>query len=110
MEMTKAVEVTDSTFKSEVLDSSIPVMVDFWAEWCGPCKMIAPMVAELASEYEGRLKVTKVDVDKNGNIAGQYRIMSIPSLLFFKGGQKVDQVVGAVPKQSLVNKIETILN
>jgi thioredoxin 1 len=108
--MTNLVEVTDSTFKSEVLDSNVPVLVDFWAEWCGPCKMIAPVVAELASDYQGRLKVAKVDVDKNNAIAMQYRIMSIPSLLFFKGGEKVDQVIGAVPKQSLVNKIETILN
>jgi thioredoxin 1 len=108
--MKNLVEVTDATFQTEVLDSNVPVLVDFWAEWCGPCKMIAPVVAELASDYQGRLKVAKVDVDKNSAIAMQYRIMSIPSLLFFKGGAKVDQVIGAVPKQSLVNKIETILN
>ena len=107
--MSKMVEVTDATFKSEVLDSDVPVMVDFWAEWCGPCKMIGPTVAELASEYDGRLKVAKMDVDKNDTTAGQYRIMSIPSLVFFKKGQKVDQIVGAVPKQSMVSKIESVL-
>ncbi|MBI3872262.1 MAG: thioredoxin [candidate division Zixibacteria bacterium] len=108
--MTKPIDVTDASFKTDVLDSSVPVMVDFWAEWCGPCKMIGPMVAELAQEYEGRLKVVKMDVDKNNATAGQYRIMSIPSLLFFKAGQKVDQVVGTVPKQNLVKKIDSIVH
>jgi thioredoxin 1 len=105
----KPVEVTDDSFKTEVLDSSVPVLVDFWATWCGPCKAIGPVVAELAQEYQGRLKVAKIDVDHNGSIAQQYRIMSIPSILFFKGGEKVDQVIGAVPKQTLVSRIEAML-
>ncbi len=107
--MAKPIEVTDATFESEVLKSDIPVLVDFWATWCGPCKMIAPVVAELAEEYQGRLKVAKVDVDNNNAVAGQYRIMSIPSLLFFKDGQKVDQIIGAVAKEHFVERITKLL-
>jgi thioredoxin 1 len=107
--MSKPVEVTDATFESEVLKSDVPVLVDFWATWCGPCKMIAPVLSELAEEYDGRLKVAKVDVDSNNAIAMQFRIMSIPSLLFFKNGEKVDQIIGAMPKQSFVEKIDKVL-
>jgi thioredoxin 1 len=107
--MSKPIEVTDASFETEVLKSDVPVLVDFWATWCGPCKMIAPLVAELAEEYDGRLKVAKIDVDKNNSVAGQFRIMSIPSLLFFKDGEKVDQIIGAVPKQHFVDKITKIL-
>lgn len=107
--MSKPVEVTDSTFESEVLRSDIPVLVDFWAAWCGPCKMIAPIMIELADEYDGRVKFAKLDVDTNNATAAQFRIMSIPSLLFFKGGEKVDQVIGAYPKHYFVEKIEQVL-
>ncbi len=104
-----ALEVTDVSFKDEVLDSKLPVMVDFWAEWCGPCKMIAPTVAELAKEYEGRAKVVKLDVDSNYQTSGAYDVRSIPTLLFFKNGQVVDKIVGAVPKQKLKEKLEANL-
>jgi thioredoxin 1 len=104
--MAHPLEVTDASFKDEVLNSQIPVMVDFWAEWCAPCKMIAPTVAELAIEYEGRFKITKLDVDSNYQTAGTYNVRSIPTLLIFKNGQVVDQIVGAVPKQRLKEKLD----
>jgi thioredoxin 1 len=101
----KPVEVSDTNFQEEVISSDKPVLVDFWAIWCGPCKMIAPLVEELAKEYDGRLKVAKVDVDANPKTAIQYGIRSIPTLMIFKGGQVVEQMVGAVPKRTLVEKI-----
>jgi len=104
-----ALEVTDANFKDEVLNSKVPVMVDFWAEWCGPCKMIAPTVAELAKEYEGRVKVAKLDVDANYQTAGAFDVRSIPTLLFFKNGKVVDKIVGALPKQKLKEKLEANL-
>ncbi|OGU18664.1 MAG: thioredoxin [Ignavibacteria bacterium GWA2_55_25] len=106
----KPVEVTDSNFQSEVLNSATPVLIDFWAEWCGPCKMIAPLVEELAKEYDGKLKVGKVDVDSNQQVSMQFGIRSIPTLLIFKQGKVVDQLVGAVPKRMLVEKITKHLN
>lgn len=102
----KAVQVSDSNFALEVLQSSIPVIVDFWAVWCGPCKMIAPIVEELAGEYEGKVKVAKVDVDNNPKTAMQFEIRSIPTLLIFKEGQVVDQIVGAVSKKHIVEKLK----
>ncbi len=101
--------VTDATFEEEVLKSEIPVLVDFWAEWCGPCRMIGPIVEELGKEYEGKLKVAKVDVQNNNNVASKYGIMSIPALLFFKNGEVVDQIVGAVPKKAVVDRLTKVL-
>ena len=107
--MASPITLTDETFQSEVIESPLPVLVDLWATWCGPCRMVAPIVEELAQEYEGRLKVGKLDVDSEQKIAGNYGIRSIPTLLIFKEGKVVDQVVGAVPKKILVEKIEATL-
>jgi thioredoxin 1 len=106
----KPLELTDTNFEQEVLKASTPVLVDFWAVWCGPCKMIAPMVDELAVEYDGKLKIGKVDVDHQQKIAMQFGIRSIPTLLVFKGGKVVEQIVGAAPKKSLIDKLEKHLN
>ena len=104
--MSKPVNITDDTFESEVLQSDKLVLVDFWATWCGPCKMIAPILEEIANEMSDKVKITKMDVDVNKVIAGKFNIMSIPSLLFFKDGKMVDQVVGAVPKAQLMSRLD----
>jgi thioredoxin 1 len=107
--MSKVLEVDDSNFDSEVVQASVPVLVDFWAPWCGPCKTIAPLVAELAAEYGEKLKVVKVNVDDNKEAAMKYNVRGIPNLILFKGGENVEQIVGAVPKQELVNAIEKVV-
>ncbi|MFN4179603.1 MAG: thioredoxin [Armatimonadota bacterium] len=105
-----AVLVADKeNFEKEVLQSEVPVMVDFWAAWCVPCRMIAPIVERLAEKYAGRLKVAKLDVDSNQELAIRYQVMSIPTLLFFKNGQVVDRIIGAVGEQEIVRRIETLL-
>lgn len=103
------VTVLDSTFKSEVLESQVPVLVDFWAVWCAPCRAIAPALEELATQYKGKAKVAKVDVDSNNEIAQQYGIRSIPTLLLFKGGKVIEQIVGAVPKTKLEDAVKKAL-
>ena len=107
--MSNAIAITDDSFQTEVVQSSIPVLVDFWAVWCGPCRMVAPIVDELAVEYEGRVKVGKVDVDSEQKIAADYGIRSIPTLLIFKDGELADQIVGAVTQKQLVEKLEAVL-
>ncbi|MDJ0715035.1 MAG: thioredoxin [Prochloraceae cyanobacterium] len=107
--MSATAPVTDSSFKEDVLDSDVPVLVDFWAPWCGPCRMVAPVVDEIAEQYAGQVKVVKLNTDENPNVASQYGIRSIPTLMIFKGGQRVDMVVGAVPKTTLANTIEKYL-
>jgi thioredoxin 1 len=107
--MSAAVAVTDASFKQDVLESELPVLVDFWAPWCGPCRMVAPVVDEIAQQYDGQIKVVKVNTDENPGVASQYGIRSIPTLMIFKGGQRVDMVVGAVPKTTLANTLEKYL-
>lgn len=107
--MSNALSVTDASFKEDVLESEMPVLVDFWAPWCGPCRMVAPVVDEIAQQYEGKVKVVKLNTDENPSVASQYGIRSIPTLMIFKGGQRVDMVVGAVPKSTLANTLEKYL-
>ncbi len=104
-----SIEITDANFNEVVLNSDKPVMVDFWAEWCGPCLMIAPIIEELAKEFEGKFVIGKLNVDNNSDIPTQYGIRNIPTLLFFKDGQVIDKQVGAVPKSTLKSKIDAIL-
>ena len=107
--MASPVVVSDATFEEEVVNSEVPVLVDFWADWCAPCKMIAPIVEELAGEFDGKVKVAKLDVDSNPKVATTYGIRGIPTLLIFSGGSPVDQVVGAVPKTVLKKRLEAAI-
>ena len=107
--MAKPMEVTDEQFEQEVLKADLPVMVDFWAEWCGPCKVVSPMVEELAEEYSGKVKFVKVDTEENFNTPDRYGIRSLPTLMIFKGGEQVDQIFGARPKAELKRSLEKAL-
>jgi thioredoxin 1 len=103
--MAKPVQVTDSTFDAQVLKSDVPVLIDFWAEWCGPCKVIAPIVEQIGEEYAGRIKIAKVDVDQNNQMAMQLGVQSIPTLILFKNGQAVERWVGSLPKDRLLSRL-----
>ena len=107
--MSKAAKVESGQWEKEVIKAPGLVMVDFWAVWCGPCQMVAPTVDELAQEYEGKLKVLKLNTDENPDIAGRYQVMSIPTLMFFKEGKPVDKIIGVAPKKQFKDKIDTLL-
>ncbi len=107
--MTRPIDVTDTTFETEVLKSELPVLTDFWAPWCGPCRAIAPILEELAAEYAGQLKVSRINVDDSPQTPARYGVRGIPTLILFKGGEAKGQIVGAVPKAQLVKAVQSIL-
>lgn len=107
--MAQPLHVTDDSFKSEVLESEVPAVVDFWATWCGPCRLIAPIIEEMATEYDGTAKMCKLDVDNNQQTAMQYGIRSIPTVLIFKNGEVVESIIGAVPKQQIEERLKSHL-
>ncbi|MCP4650615.1 MAG: thioredoxin [PVC group bacterium] len=101
-----AIELTKDNFDQEVMNSDMPVLVDFWAEWCGPCRMIAPVIEEVSKEYEGKIKIGKVNIDQNAEVASRFGVMSIPTMIIFNKGETVDQTVGALPKEKMISFIE----
>ncbi len=107
--MAKIHDVTDSTFQAEVLDSDRPVLVDFWAEWCAPCRALAPVIQQIADEHESQLRVVKLDVDSSPSTPAKFSVRAMPTLLFFRDGQVVDSLVGAVPKKQVADKVEALL-
>lgn len=107
--MAEVLHITDENFDQEILKSDIPAMVDFWAEWCGPCKMIGPIIEELAEEYKGKIKIAKMNVDQNQKTPAKFGIRSIPTLIFFKNGEVVDVIIGAQPKEILKSALEKLL-
>ena len=108
--MSEPIVLTDDNFNLEVIESGLPVLVDFWATWCGPCRMIAPIVEQLSDEYEGKAKIGKLDVDSAQKIAAEFGVRSIPTLLLFKEGKVADQIIGAVPKQQIAEKLDAIIS
>jgi thioredoxin 1 len=107
--MSKALEITDDSFENDVIKSDVPVLVDFWAPWCGPCKQIAPVIEEIAGEYDGKIKVGKMNTDENNQVPAKYGVMSIPTLIIFNGGDVGERIVGAQSKQAITEKINTVL-
>ena len=107
--MAKPMDVTDQTFEDEVIQADVPTLVDFWAPWCGPCRMVAPIVEELAGEYDGRVKFVKVNTDENPQVSTRYNVRSIPTLLLFKGGEPAGQIVGFRPKKDLKDRLDQVL-
>lgn len=108
-EMVMVLKFTENDFQKEVLEADIPVLVDFYADWCGPCKMMSPVLEQISNEMEGKIKIGKVNVDENPNLAGEYKVMSIPNFILFKNGEVVDQVIGALPKAQMEEKINAVL-